>query len=151
MIVAVMSNMTKYFIEKMKKFDYYGQLYFKTIAIDHNTHKRLWVPEDIKENVGITKNVIVGINEWSYFNISKDDEPRTRSYPFRYEWSKFGIFGLEFSEIKDNSPLDMFLENIFTQLLALTNNGYNVFLGRDMFIEKNSTYNHIMNIDMMVE
>lgn len=83
-----------------------------------------------------------------YFNISDQSSPVRRSHKFQWPWSKWGNFTFNIDDIKDGL-LASYLENVFLQMMHEVEHGQNVFIGNELFIEKNTAYQHMMKIDLM--
>ena len=54
---------------------------------------------------------------------------------------------LDINDIKPG-PIYSFLENVFLEMMHEVEQGKNVFIGNDLFIEKNSAYQHMMKADL---
>ena len=94
--------------------------------------------------IGLSYNDCV----FSYFNFSNELSPIKRSHPFQYPWTVWGSFVFDLNGIKPG-PIYSFLENVFLQMMHKVEQGQNVFLGDDLFIEKNTAYQHMMKADLM--
>ena len=125
-------------------------LVFKNFMIGEDGRK-VWTPDDMKNGILYKKTCIIGRkDEWGsyYINMSEDDVVHRRSCPFEYNWQEWGDFYVDFDMVKDG-PLTKFLESIFMQILLAVNKGNNIFLDTDCIMKKNTSYEHLMNIDMM--
>ena len=112
---------------------------------------KIWQSDDMKKELSYKKVCIIGIDyEWTsfYINVSEDETIHYRSYPFEYNWQKWGTFYVDFDTVKDG-PLTKFLESVFMQILLAVDRGNNIFLGVERIMKKNTSYEHLMNIDMM--
>ena len=85
----------------------------------------------------------------AFFNASYSDSMEARSFPFKYPWKSWRNGNFNVDEISSEAMGNL-LENVFTQMLALSDRGMNILLGDKLFIKKNDAYTHIVNIDMMV-
>lgn len=85
---------------------------------------------------------------FSYFNMSNQSSSLRRSSIFQWSWSKWGTFTFNINDIKDG-PLASYLENVFLQMMHEVEHGQNVFIGNDLFIDKNTAYQHMMKVDLL--
>ena len=153
-----MNVTARYFIDLLKSRSEFSdcnpryKLVFKNFWTDKHGC-RIWTPADIVNDMETKKTVIVGL-AWEaaiftdYITASSEQVPVRRSHSFEYSWREWGTFDIYLDDIKDG-PLTKFLESIFMQMLLLSDQGYNIFLNNSILLEKNTSYNHLMNIDMM--
>ncbi len=70
------------------------------------------------------------------------------SIRFQWNWKKLGqcIFSIDTT---NNGKIDPFLSSIFTQMLLYADNGNDIYLNNEIFIRKNSSYEHVIQADLI--
>lgn len=148
-----MENIAPYFLKMMipHTCGSHPFLLFRNLMMDNEGHY-FWFDDEIKNKTCLIKKTIVGVCDDRYdvpdfLNITDANNPTQRAFYFSYDWNSWGTFSVLLESIRPG-PLTKFLDDIFTQALIQCDNGNNVFLGKDLFIKKNSTYEHLVNIDI---
>ena len=149
-----MNNLQKYFINLINDHISFSDNIFicvKNFKID-KSGKIYWDSEDMP-SLNARKVSIVGVSfsdvsVFDYFNVSDTDVQTKRSHAFQYPWSRWGSYVFYLNHVKDG-PICSFLENVFLQMLHEVERGHNVFLGSELFMEKSSSYEHMMKIDLL--
>ena len=144
--------MVKYFLKLIEHHMPNGFLVFTNFMMDRYGHK-VWIPEDVGDN--FKKVTIIGVDGYpyhnrSFFNFSLNDNENTaRSSAFDISWSKWGSFSIELEGVNFSRNAQILLKSAFLQMLNMSNNGMNVFLGSKCFIKRNTAYEHLVKIDMI--
>lgn len=122
---------------------------FKNFWVD-KYGRRIWLPEDKTASIPTKKVTIVGVKALFpvYINAATQSSPIARSKAFDYNWEDYGEFRVSFTMVK-YGPWLKCLDSVFTQMLMLVDQGFNIFLGTCPLIKKNTSYEHLMNIDIM--
>ena len=146
-----MNAMVKYFLKLIEHHMPDGFLVFTNFMMDRYGHK-VWIPEDVGDN--FKKVTIIGVDDYpyhkSFFNFSLNDNENTaRSSAFDISWSKWGSFSIELEGVNFSRNAQILLKSAFLQMLNMSNNGMNVFLGSKCFIKRNTAYEHLVKIDMI--
>ncbi len=159
-----MSKTTKYFFKRLASIATFpDDLYIiiKNFKLDEHHHK-YWFAEDeiqakrLGEAKHFTKVSIIGCGyEHAYytnwFNVSDTDEAVLRSSQFEWPWSIWGTTTFRLLDIPNGGPLQAFFEHAFSKMLEASEHGMNVFIDKELFIEKDTAFQHRMNIDLMLE
>ena len=145
-----MNATAKYFLDILKNYNSHACVVIKNFMTGEDGSK-IWHPDDKKAGIKYKKTCIIGIEDVFpiYINFSKHDDYLCRSTSFENNWNEWGVILLEFTEILKSKLLTKFFERIFTQILLAIERGNNVFIGTKMIMKKNSSYEHLMNIDMI--
>lgn len=149
-----MDKLPKYFIKLINDHISFSDniiMCIKNFKIDKQG-KKYWDESD-KPPVDAKNVSIVGVSfsdvaTFDYFNTSDTMSQVKRSYAFQYPWSQWGSYVFYLNHVKDGT-LCAFLENVFLQMMHEVEHGHNVFLGSELFMEKNSSYEHMMKIDLL--
>lgn len=148
-----MNNTAKYFLKLIKDMhcDSSSRLSIVKLMVD-SKGMRYWCASDNAPKHS-KHMIIVGVESMCnkvFFNASYSDIMEARSFSFQYPWKSWRNGNFNVDEISTEAMGNL-LENVFTQMLMLSDRGMNILLGDKMFIKKNDAYTHIVNIDMMVE
>ena len=146
-----MNATVKYFMNMIREIvpEMRHMFVFKNFWTDENG-VRIWSPDDRTNHISTKKTMIAGVDAPFpvYFNASTLPWPECRSQSFEYNWKFYGTNRMPFSMV-ENSLWEKPLESMFMQMLILVNRGFNMFLGNNLIMKKNSSYEHLMNIDLM--
>lgn len=159
-----MSKTTKYFFKQLASMaSFPDDLYIviKNFKLDEH-QRRYWFEEDeiqarrLDEAKHFTKVSIIGCayeNAYytNWFNISGADEAALRSSFFEWPWSIWGTATFRLNDIPSGGPLQAFFECVFSKMLEASERGLNVFIDKKLFIEKDTAFQHRINIDLMLE
>lgn len=159
-----MSKTTKYFFKRLASMaSFPGDLYIiiKNFKLDEHQRK-YWFAEDeiqakrLGEAKHFTKVSIIGCgyeNTYyiNWFNVSNTNEAVLGSSPFEWPWSIWGTATFRLNDIPSGGPLQAFFEYAFSKMLEASERGLNVFIDKELFIEKDTAFQHRMNIDLMLE
>ena len=148
-----MNKLPKYFINLIKDYVSFPDstmMCIKNFKID-KSGKIYWDESD-KPPVNARQVSILGLScrnyLFDYFNMSNESLPIRRSHAFQHRWSQWGTFVFDINGIKPG-PIYLFLENVFLQMMHEVEHGQNVFIGSELFIEKNTAYQHMMKVDLL--
>lgn len=148
-----MNKLSKYFINLIKDYVAFPDstmMCIKNFKID-KSGKIYWDESD-KPPINARQVSILGLSHinylFDYFNVSNESSPVRRSHAFQHYWAQWGTFVFNINGIKPG-PIYSFLENVFLQMMHEVEQGKNVFIGNDLFIEKNSAYQHMMKADLL--
>lgn len=149
-----MNATVKYFIKMLKDFNSESYLVVKNFMISRDGRK-IWHPDDMRKGTQYKKVCIIGVEFSGYINMSNDCNadpcnkmPRMRSFPFEYNWNEWGSFFIDFDMIEDGL-ITKLLESVFMQILLKVDEGHDVFISNDLIMKRNSSYEHLTNIDML--
>lgn len=152
-----MNNTVKYFLSLLKSINYSdkAELVFKSFAVTQDGH-RLWDIDDLKQSAcKNTKNVLIaGIGTLFNCDWFTDDTAR-RSYAFqnclcKSKDEQFAVRSVRICDLKSDPACMEMVDSMFMQMMLLSDIGQDIWLGRCMFIEKDSAYVHMTKCDMQI-